>query len=191
VKYAIKFTVFSISICSTRHCHITQSACENQQSIAYPEWRQNSGSVMSSCPAFLRDEVLNSLHKLYVADYISVRVMTPALRNEVTCNILIRHCCEETFVCGDWETLKPKNGVCCLRWKKRPLTCDTAPTASLFLGFLGVGGGSWHTPLGGHVTRAAINPSTPAREGRYQPHSASCFSQPYSDVLREPDYKVV
>jgi hypothetical protein len=94
-------------------------------------------------------------------------------------------------VCDGWEALKPKNGVCCLRWEKRPLTCDTAPTASLFLGFLGVGGGSWHTPLGGHVTRAAINPSTPAREGRYLPHLAPRFSQPYSDVLREHDNNAV
>jgi len=112
-------------------------------------------------------------------------------RSDIYCTN--HHYWEETIVSDVWPALKPKNGVCCLRWKKRPLTCDTLRTASLFLGFLGVGGGSWHTPLGGHVTRAAINPSTPAREGRYQAHPARPlrFSQPYSDVLREYDNKIV
>lgn len=141
--------------------------------------------------AFLRDEVLSSLHKLYVTDRISVlrHDACTTKRSNIYCTD--HHYCKETFICDDWETLKPKNGVCCLRWKKRPLTCDTVPTASHFLGFLGVGGGSWHTPLGGHVTRTAINPSTPAREGRYQPHPAPRFSQSYSDVLREHGNKVV
>jgi hypothetical protein len=74
----------------------------------------------------------------------------------------------EAVKCEIPETLDRKKSLL-LETKQRPLTCDAAPTAGIFLGFLGVGGGSWHTPLGSHVTPGPYLPRHASSGGQLSP----------------------
>ena len=90
VKYAMKFTVFSLSIFSARHCHYKPMWMRKPTGYSLPWMTSNCWfcDVQLACFPARRGSEQFAQIVLYVTDHITVCVTTPALRSDATFNAL-------------------------------------------------------------------------------------------------------